>query len=408
MAVDTADPPIARQISMNVVTQVILARGPASRADLAKLTGLSKQTISEVVRRMEGEGWLRPLGRTSGRRGPSAVTYALNAGAALAVAVDLGGTKTAVAVTDLVGTILAETVEPTDPAGGPAIAAQIAGIVKSLELKGRPRLAVVGAPGVLHPETGRIDVAPNIPGLAEIDLRALLAEELGAPVIIENDVNLAARGEQWRGHAAGRRNFVFIALGTGIGMGIIADGHLLRGARGAAGEISYLPLGGDPYDPRGFALGTLETAVGSVGIARRYAGFGGRPEATVRDVFAGFAQGEPAAIATIEETARLVAPAIAAVAATLDPELVVMGGSIGTRDELVDAVRRFLVRCTPYPPRVEASVLGGRASLVGAISVAVARMHNDLFGIDLPAAAPGGAHLNAAPEAVPGTDNSEQ
>src|SRR6185437_15726763 len=112
-----------------------------------------------------------------------------------------------------------------------------------------------------------------------------LAARLGAPVVIENDVNLAARGEQWRGHGVGIGNFVFIGLGTGIGMGIIADGHLLRGARGGAGEISYLPIGADPFDPRGFALGTLESTIGSVAIADRYAGLGGRSDATVRDIF---------------------------------------------------------------------------------------------------------------------------
>ena len=97
-----------------------------------------------------------------------------------------------------------------------------------------------------------------------------------------------------------------MALGTGIGMGIIAGGQLLRGARGAAGEISYLPIGGDPYDPRGFLLGTLESAVGSVAIVKRYAGFGGTSGATVRDIFTALERGEPAAIATVEETARLI------------------------------------------------------------------------------------------------------
>jgi predicted NBD/HSP70 family sugar kinase len=259
-----------------------------------------------------------------------------------------------------------------------ALAAQLA--VSARHLK----IVVLGTPGVFHPETAHIMVAPNIPGMDEVDVPGLLAEQLGVPVIIENDVNLAARGEQWRGCGTGVQNFVFIALGTGVGMGIIADGHLLRGARGAAGEIGYLPIGGDPYDPRGFSLGTFEAAVGSVAIANRYAGFGGPRNATVREIFAALEHDDMAALATIEETARLIAPAIAAVGAMFDPEIVILGGSIGIRQELLDAIQRSLPRCTPRPPRVQASILGSRASLVGAIGVAVDRMHDGLFGIGLP------------------------
>jgi predicted NBD/HSP70 family sugar kinase len=388
---DIAEAPVARQISMNAVMRSILRHGPTSRADLAKLTGLSKQTISDVVRELEAGGWLSPLGRTVGRPGRSAITYDINGRAALAVAIDLGGTKIHAAIGDLLGNMLSESLEPTAPDGGTALVEQIGWTVTGLAGKAgiemrELRFAVLGSPGVFHPETGRIAIAPNIPRIDSIDFRGLLAERLGMPIIIENDVNLAARGEQWRGRAAGLRNFVFIALGTGIGMGIVADGQLLRGASGAAGEIGYLPLGGDPYDPRGFSLGALETAVGSLGIARRYAGYGGQAGTSVRDIFTQFGAGEPAAIAAIEETARQVAPAIAAVGAVLDPEIVILGGSIGARQELVEAIRRFLPRCTPQPPRIEASTLGARAALVGGLGVAVSRMHDELFGVGFPAA----------------------
>jgi predicted NBD/HSP70 family sugar kinase len=387
---DSAEPPVARQISLYAVIQSILSHGPTSRADLAKRTGLSKQTISDVVLELETAGWLKPHGRTTGKPGRSAVVYEINAAAGLAAAVDLGGTKLSVAIGDLLGNALAEATVPTDTRGGTyvveQVAAQIEVLTTQLSVSARHlKIVVLGTPGVFHPETAHIMVAPNIPGIDEVDVPGLLSERLGVPVIIENDVNLAARGEQWRGHGTGVRNFVFIALGTGVGMGIIADGHLLRGARGAAGEIGYLPIGGDPYDPRGFTLGTFETAVGSAAIANRYVGFGGRRGATVRDIFAALEAGDAAASATIEETARLIAPAIAAVTATLDPDIVILGGSIGVRPELIEAVRRVLPRCTPSPPRVEASVLGSRAGLVGALGVAVDRMHDALFGVGLPA-----------------------
>lgn len=389
MSVDPTDIPIARQISMHAVTRSLLANGPTSRAELAKRTGFSKQTISDVVRELEEAGWLAPLGRTAGRPGRSAVTYAINGRAAIAGAVDLGGSKLHVALVDLLGEVVGETIEPTDPRGGRHVLAQIGRLLDQLmadvaPARRRLRLAVLGVPGILHPNTGHIAVAPNIRGLSDIDVRLALAERAGAPVMIENDVNLAARGEQWRGHGVGVGNFVFIGLGTGIGMGIIADGHLLRGTRGGGGEVAYLPIGGDPFDTRGFRLGTLENAVGSVAIAERYAGLANTPGITVRDIFARLAHGDSAAAATLEETARIIAAAIAAVIAVLDPELVVLGGGIGARLEMVELVRSHLPRCTPFPPRLEASALGNRATLIGAIGVAVGRMHDEFFGIGVP------------------------
>lgn len=384
-----AETPVARQISSYAVIQTILSDGPTSRADLAKRTGLSKQTVSDVVFELETAGWLKPHGWTTGRPGRSAVVYEINAAAGLAAAVDLGGTKLSVAIGDLLGNALAEITVPTDPRGGVHVLEQVAVQVEALAAQvgasaRQLKTIVLGTPGVFHPETANISAAPNIPGLDEIDVPGVLTGRLSVPLVIDNDVNLAARGEQWCGHGAGLRNFVFIALGTGVGMGIIAEGHLLRGARGAAGEIGYLPLGGDPYDPRGFSLGTFESAAGSAAIASRYAGYGGRRGATVRDIFLALADGDAAARATIEETARIVATAIAAVASVLDPQTVILGGSIGVRPELIDAIRRVLPRCTPSPPAVEASILGSRAGLVGALAVAVDRMHDGLFGVGLP------------------------
>ena len=389
MAVTTRSPkPIARKISTNAAVRTVLANGPISRADIAKLTGLSKQTVSEVVRDLIDEGWLRRSGRTDGRRGRAAITYEINARAGLAASIDLGRAKIAIAIADLLGAIIAETVVATDPRGGRHLVDQFETSLHALATEagvkvGDLRLMVLGTPGVFDSATGHIEVAPNIPGIDAIDLRRLVGERLGIPVLVENDVNLAALAEQWRGHGVNKKNFAFVALGTGIGMGIIANGALVRGARGAAGEISYLPLGGDPFDPRSFRLGTFESAVGSAAIARRYAGFGGSEESTAKDLFSAFASGETSASATIEETARLIALAIAAIGATLDPEFVILGGNIGSRPELVDAIRHVLPRCTPYPVRLEISHFGGRAVLIGGLGVAVNHMRDELFGIRL-------------------------
>jgi predicted NBD/HSP70 family sugar kinase len=387
------DAPVARQISVHTVVRILAERGATSQADLAKLTGYSRQTISDVVRDLEEADWLKRSGKTTGKPGRSSTVYGLNGNLALAAAVDLGGTKLAVAISDLLGTILGEVSVPTDRRGGLHVVEQIAREIGALlaSVQADPaqlRIAVIGTPGVFHPETQHIALAPNIAGLDSIDLPGELGARLRVPVVIENDVNLAARGEQWRGGGVEISDFVFLAFGTGVGMGIVANGHLVRGARGAAGEIAYLPVGGDPYDPRGFELGTFESAVGSAAISARYAHAGGAGDRSVREIFEALGRDDDAAVATIEETARIIALAVASVAATLDPQLVILGGSIGARQELVAATSRYIRRCSPNPPRIQASTLGTRAGLLGALATALQRLHNDLFGVGLPLSHP--------------------
>jgi len=382
---DFPSSPVARQQSVRLVVERLLRDRSVSRAEIARSTGLSKQTISEVMRELERDGWVYEDGQIQGTVGRSAVTYALRPDAAFVLGIDLGGTKLHVALADLQGVIVAESIEATAGDGGGAVVAQIGRMTDALLQRAgvssqRLRGGVMGSPGIIEPASGGIVIAPNIAGLDSLDVRAALRARLGIGIAIENDVNLAAIGEHWRGNSRKARTFAFIALGTGIGMGIFADGHLIRGARGAAGEVAYLPLGGDPYDARGQRLGTLETAVGSAGIIERYTGLGGPSGSTVRDVFDRLETDEAARI-TIDEVGRIVTTAILAVHSILDPEIIVMGGSIGARPELKLRIDANLGRCTREPVRIELSALGNRATLIGAIGSAIDHVHRSLFGI---------------------------
>ncbi len=382
---DFPSSPVARQQSVRLVVERLLRDRSVSRAEIARSTGLSKQTISEVMRELERDGWVYEDGQIQGTVGRSAVTYALRPDAAFVLGIDLGGTKLHVALADLQGVIVAESIEATAGDGGGAVVAQIGRMTDALLQRAgvssqRLRGGVMGSPGIIEPASGGIVIAPNIAGLDSLDVRAALRARLGIDIAIENDVNLAAIGEHWRGNSRKARTFAFVALGTGIGMGIFADGHLIRGARGAAGEVAYLPLGGDPYDARGQRLGTLETAVGSAGIIERYTGLGGPSGSTVRDVFDRLETDEAARI-TIDEVGRIVTTAILAVHSILDPEIIVMGGSIGARPELKLRIDANLGRCTRAPVRIELSALGNRATLIGAIGSAIDHVHRSLFGI---------------------------
>jgi predicted NBD/HSP70 family sugar kinase len=382
---DAPSSPVARQQSVRLVVERLLRDRSVSRAEIARSTGLSKQTISEVMRDLERDGWVHEDGQIQGSVGRSAVTYALRPDAAFVLGIDLGGTKLHIALADLHGEIVAESIEPTSCDGGAAVVAQIERMKDALLEQAsvpaqRLRGGVMGSPGMVDPASGSIVIAPNIPGLDSLDVRAALRERLGIDIAIENDVNLAAIGEHWRGNSRKARSFAFIAVGTGIGMGIFSDGYLVRGARGAAGEIAYLPLGGDPYDARGLRYGTLETAIGSVGIIERYVGLGGSPGSTVRDVFDRLDIEEAARI-TIDEVSRILTTAILAVHSILDSEIIILGGSIGARPELKLRIDEHLGRCMREPVRIELSALGNRATLIGAIGSALDLLHRSLFGV---------------------------
>ena len=379
------DASLSKQYSRRLVAEVLLHNAPQSRAGLARATGLSKQTTSLVIADLEAEGWVRSVGVSKGAVGRTAVSYDLARDVALSLGVDLGGTKLSVAIADLVGKTLAEATEPTDRRGGAHVLRQVHEAARKLAASqgldlSRARSVVVGMPGVVDPATGAVELVPNIRGLSSISAPKVLADLFGQPVAIENDVNLAMLGEAWQGCAQGAEDAAFLALGTGVGLGLIVNGRIARGARGAAGEIAYLPIGRDLRSEEARSVGAFELEVGAAGILRLHRALGGDFAGTVRELFDRLAAGDGAARGAVDETACTIALAITAIAAIVDPELVVLGGSIGARPELLNASRHH----RPLFARavdIRVSALGARAGLVGALSLAVHRLHNDQFGM---------------------------
>jgi predicted NBD/HSP70 family sugar kinase len=393
MLEEASQPRVARQLSQRAVFEGLLHKGPISRADLAKFTGLSKQTISEVVDEFERRQWARPVGRTSGNIGRTAVLYELCADSAYVVGVDLGGTKATAAIADMSCATLSETTEPTDPRGGEATLDQIARLVARLAREAnthpsRVLCTAIGAPGVVNRKTGAIELAPNIAGLDTLDVGATLREKIGGHVLVENDVNLALLGEIWQGCAREAGHVAFLAFGTGVGLGLAANGRLIRGENGAAGEIGYLPIGADAFAPETRSQGALEYEIGAQGVMRRYRAAGGVAD-NVRDVFARLSAGEAIAERVIDDTARTAALGLAAVAALFDPQLIVVGGSIGGRPEFLQKISGYVSACSPRSVEIRASALQNRAGVVGALAVALNWLHEDLFGLpDLPGELP--------------------
>ena len=378
---------ISRRLSERTVVETILHGGPISRASLAIRTGLSKQTVSEIVRDLENEGWVAETGRTAGPVGRSALTYEIVPAAAHIVAADLGGTKIKIGISDLVGEFVAEVTEPTDRRGGYHVIDQICRMyhdaMHACRLdEGSAKLAVIGVPGVPEPATGRVRMAPNIADLDVLDVAACLKRGLGFDVVLCNDVNLATQGEAWRGAGQGVSNLAYVALGTGVGSGIMIAGELVRGADNAAGELGFLPFGANPLEPESLRIGAFERVVASSGIRSRYNERSGK-SAEVFEIFERARDGEQAALDIVKETGMLLAAGIASICAIVDPQKVVVGGSIGARTELIEEVRAALPRYFSAPVQVEGGALGSRASLVGAAAVGLRLLHNALFGADI-------------------------
>lgn len=377
---------LTRQFSQRSVFEALLHRSPISRAALAKVTGLSKQTTSEVIDAFEQQGLVRPIGRTSGGVGRTAVLYELSPEGGHVLGIDLGAGRLTVALADIAGRVLAEVDEPTDSRGGAWAIDQVARLSDRLARDNhahpsRIRSIVLATPGVVNPKSGGIEMAPNIAGLGHLNVVGLLGEKLGSPVVFENDINLALLGEIWHGCAQDVGNVAFLALGTGVGLGLYVNGQLVRGENGAAGEIGYLPIGGDPLRAESRLQGCLEYQVGATGVVRRYREAGGTDVDSVRQIFERAQADDPIAIVVIDETARLIGLAAATIIATVDPQLIVLGGSVGARPDFADKVARVLMQLATRPVEVRTSTLGRRAGVVGALSVALRRLHDDAFGV---------------------------
>jgi predicted NBD/HSP70 family sugar kinase len=234
--------------------------------------------------------------------------------------------------------------------------------------------AVVGTPGVYDEKQHRVRYAMHLPGWGRAGLFDRMREELGVPLEVHNDANLAALGEYTYGVGAGSRLFAYILIGTGLGMGVVSEGRLFTGAHGGAGEIGFLPWPGR-QKPQ-----TLEDAVSGVAVVESARTFGMTGQLTAKAVFDAARQGHPAAVKAVRLEGERVAHTVAAAAAVLDPDLVVLGGGVGhSVDLLLGPVRETLRTLTPLRPRIAPSRLGEDAVLLGALATALGTARDVVF-----------------------------
>jgi predicted NBD/HSP70 family sugar kinase len=235
-------------------------------------------------------------------------------------------------------------------------------------------VTVLGTPGIPDPATGTVHRAPNLPGWERRGLMQELIATIGADgsqVLVENDANLSVVGEHALGAAKGVDVVACLTVGTGIGMGILINGQLFRGAHGAAGEIADLPFGRVPAGVTTRRPGPVEVAAAAQAVVSAAHERGLSQMPTAKAVFDLARDGDERAMQVVAEEALKLAHVVAVVTAVLDPGLIVLAGGIGRNaDLLADPMRRELAATIPIVPDIVGGHLGEDAVLVGAIAAA--------------------------------------
>lgn len=370
-----------RALNLERVLGIVMKRQtPFTRAEIVRATGLSVPTVATLTGDLIRKGIVRDLGMgpSSGGRRPSFMEFNRRHG--FVAGIDIGPTHTRLAVADMRDDVLARRIVQTVTGHNPEetlrhIAVELRDVLHQAQAPLGRLLAVgVGAPGMVDLKEGVVLLAPNLAGWVNVPIRDILQRELGAPVLPENDVNLAVLGEHWRGAARGHNTCAFLFVGTGIGAGILIDGAVHEGHHYMAGEVAVMSMGRQYLDRDFGSRGCFETLAALDAVAAAW------PHARDRDpvgwlaaLFEAAEAGDAQARAVVAETAQFIGIAAANIGAVLDPSMIVLGGAMFAQAEvLLREVRSVVdrIRGSRIPFQIVLSALGKDAPLTGSLLVA--------------------------------------
>ncbi|GAA4212697.1 ROK family transcriptional regulator [Actinocatenispora rupis] len=387
----TATTRAVSQVNRTALLEALRSGGPMTLQDLQSSTGLSPATVNRLVDAMRRDGLIVDVGVgvSTGGRPPRLIGY--NARASSVIAVDLGARTIKGVLYDLSGAALAvrtvDTGADSDAASGPGVFDRVAELAERLVAtgveQGSPARAVaVGVPGTVRTDTGMVEFAPSLRWW-DMPLAELLTERLGVPVVVENDVNLRAVAEHRLGAGRGMASMAVVAVGTGVGAGLVIGGELFRGAQGGAGEIGYMLLDRSSVARPWPGFGDLESRIGGPALARRAADAGlAEPKGGLdaERVLARVRAGDRTANEVFRAVVDEVAMAVANLAVVLNPEAIILAGGVGdaAADLLLPAVRARLAGRIPLVPKlVAAEVPDGE--LRGAAQLAVESSEHPVY-----------------------------
>ena len=380
-------PSLLRGINDRAALDLLLEHGPLSRTQLGELTGLSKPTAAQLLTRLATAGLVITSGNSHGGPGPRAQLYAVNPDAAHVAALDVTPTRILAAVADLTGRTAGEYELRTPRRAGSDAVAQVlhavdgAAASAGIHRRRLHRLAI-GTPGAFDPGTRQLRYARHLPGWHDPHLLQRLHEQLGMPLEVDNDVNLAAIAEMRAGRAEGVEDFVLLWADEGLGAAVVIGGRVHGGATGGAGEVGFLPLPGTPLVRdvrRGNAGGFQELAGGKqvLALARSLGVRASTPQAAVARALTTPGAGDEL-LATLAERFAL---GIAAVVSVVDPSLVVLAGGVLTAggSRLRDLIAEEVGSLALTRPRLELAGSGERPVLAGALHTALAATRDEVF-----------------------------
>ncbi len=371
---------------------LLLEHGVLTRNRLGALSGLSKPTAGQIVSRLESIGLIEVVGEVSAGRGPNAASYGVRTDRVLGVAIEIDATTIRSTVVDAAGTEHPVVETPIDAeagkeksgtkSGDQSAASDIRRAIGSACTAAHAnmdavRVVSIGVQGAVDPRSDELSFIDTLPEWPRHGIRAHLESALGRQVLIDNDVNLAAIAERSEGAGAGSSSFALLWMGEGLGLATDLDGKVHRGAGGGAGEIGYLPVpqSASALDPKATDLQQLVGGEKIIEIARAN-GMTGSP----RDIIRALPE-HPAREAVFAAIAPRVAVGVVPVLAILDPELIVLGGPIGSAggELLARLVGAEIARTTPWHPGVTRSSVLEFPVLRGAREVLVHQVRQRLF-----------------------------
>lgn len=374
-----------RQRNRLQILEALRSSGSASRADLARKTGLSRSTVSSLINGLIADGLVldRDETRSSAQGGRPGALLSLDRSAGTALAVDFGHSHLRVAVADLSWEILAERAELMD-VDGSATAALDAAVRLTHEVLDEAGLELsdligvaMGLPGPVDRDTGVVGSSVIMPDWAGVRPSEAFAERLGTTVgvVLDNDANLAALGEARFGAGAGVDDMVYVKVASGIGAGLMLAGRLHRGAAGSAGELGHVL-----HDPEGEICrcgnrGCLETVAAAAPLLRLLARRNGA-DVTTTELVRLAADGDVGARRVLIDAGRAIGRALADLANVLGPQKIVIGGDLGGEaSALLDGIResmaRFALPAVLGSVEIAGGTLGSRAELLGGLSLVI-------------------------------------
>lgn len=375
-----ATPPLLRRVNAGKLLGVLSTAGVMTGTGLIEATGLTRATVHAVCNDLIAMGWVveldpghdapgTPIGRPSRR-------FEFNSQAGYVLGIDVGAAKTTVLLADLRGETVAKAGRSLAEVKTPTEQTEVVNqaVLEALAAAGVADQEVLAASvGIAAPvdRDGNILVDDEFWRRFDAGLTARLSELHGWPVLLENDANLAALGERWRGQARDVDDLVVLLAGERFGSGLMDSGRLLHGSRGGAGEMVYLKMVEGVGDTAGIARTARERgakAVADPAVRTSLRDLAGGKPVTAEMVFAAAASGDQVALGILDEVTTRTARVVATLAILFNPELVVIGGAVAEgAKSLLPSIAEQLAGFTATPPRVAASSLGDAIVSVGAV-----------------------------------------